>query len=89
MNCISQEASMRAKQCLCFNKSRLLGKDLEPVKCNLPHPLGCCPFQGGGFVVIVIVAPIVCGIFVFGPCFAVQFKFTIILLRKRELFLLL
>ena len=52
MNCISQEASMRAKQCLCFNKSRLLGKDLEPVKCNLLHPLGCCPFQGGGFVVV-------------------------------------
>ena len=43
---------MRAKQCLCFNKSRLLGEDLEPVKCNLLHPLGCCPFQGGGFVVV-------------------------------------
>ena len=48
--------------------------------------------EDGGFVVIdswVIVAPKVCGEFVFGPCFVMQYIFAIISLRKRELVALL
>ena len=52
-----------------------------------------CPFQGGGCVVVnalFSVTPIVCGGFVFGPCFVVQYflvfpSFAIISLGKREL----
>ena len=46
----------------------------------------CCPFQSSGSVIVIdslfIVAPIVCGGFVFGPCFVgqclVSFKFLVL-----------
>ena len=45
-----------------------------------PHhqsSLGCRPFYGGGYNVVVdalfIAAPIVCGGSVFGPCFVIQY----------------
>ena len=63
IHCISYEASMRAKQCLCFNKNIIKGENLGP---------DCCRFHGGGFVVInslVYVAPLVCEGSVFGLCF--------------------
>ena len=65
--------------------------------CIVLGSLGCCPFQGGGSVVVVdllfIVLPIVCGssLFVF-VCYAllcVHSSFAIILKRKRELVALL
>ena len=40
-----------------------------------PSGLGCCTLYGGGSVVddsLFIVAPIVCGGYVFGPCFVMQ-----------------
>ena len=53
------------------------------------------PVLGGGSVVVdlfFVVAPIVCGGSVFGPCFVIHFLcrsgFAVILMRKRELFAL-
>ena len=63
-----------------------------PAKCIL----GCYPFLSGGSVFVdslFIVAPIVRGGSVFGPCFAIQYlipySFEIILMGKRELVALL
>ena len=46
---------------------------------------GCCPFQGCGPVVVgslFIVAPTVCGIFVFDPCFVVQYLVSVLVLQS-------
>ena len=51
------------------------------ARCNIsytpsPSGLGCCPFSGGGFVVLdllFIVALIVCWGSVFGHCFVIQY----------------
>ena len=58
--------------------------------------LGSCPFYGGVSVVVdplLIVAPIVCGGFVFGLCYVIQYfvslQCCITLMGKRELVTLL
>ena len=58
-----------------------------------PGVLGCCPFWGDGSIVVdslFIVAPIICGGSVFGPCFyyavlSVLSSFAVILMGKRYL----
>ena len=88
---------MRAEHFLYFNNGRFWGKVLVPVGCVCPLPggLGCCPFLGGGSVVVdflFIVTPIV------GVCNSSMFCCTllhvhssiaIILMGKRELVALL
>ena len=55
------------------------GEHLVPVKCIYPTPsdIGCCPFCGDSSVVVetlfIVVAPVVCGGYVFGPCFIIQY----------------
>ena len=58
--------------------------------------LGSCPFKAGGFVVVdplLIVAPIVCGGFVFGTCFVIQYlrpsSVAVTFMGKRKLVALL
>ena len=45
---------MRAGRFLCFNRGRIWGQDLVPVKYNIwaPGDLGCCLFWGCGSVVV-------------------------------------
>ena len=46
-------ASMRAEHFLYFNGGGIWGEDMVPVKCIwAPGGLGCCPFWGGGSVVV-------------------------------------
>ena len=50
-----------------------MGEDLSPVICI---DVGCCPFKGGGSVVVdllSLVVPIVCWGSVSGPCFVIQY----------------
>ena len=57
IQCISKEASTRAKLILCFYNSRIYSEDLTSTISY------CCPFYGDGDVVVLssfIVAPIVC-----------------------------
>ena len=90
-------ASTRAEHFLYFNNSRIYGEDLVPVNAfKPPGGLGCCPFLGGGFVVVVdflfIVTPIVgaCNCSLFCCTFLyVHFSIEIILMGKRELVALL
>ena len=85
-------ASMRAESFLCFNDSRIWGEDLVPVKCIWsPGGLGCCPFWGGGSVVVdflFTVVPIVgvcnCSMFCCTLLY-VNSSVAIILMGKREL----
>ena len=63
---------------LCFNNSRAT---FGASKMHLSHPspsgFRYCPFEGGGYVVVdslFIVIPIVCGGFVFGPWFLMQYS---------------
>ena len=62
----------------------LPGKDLSPVKSFKPPPpppppcgFSCSLFYKGGCSVVIdslfIVAPIACGVSVFGPCFVMQY----------------
>ena len=74
IHCFGWMASMRAEHFLCFNNGGVWGEGLVPVKCVWAPPppggLGCCPFWGGGSVVVgflFVVAPVVgvCGCSVF------------------------
>ena len=67
---------MRAKQILCFNISRIQGEDFAPKNSCKP-PVTSAAFHSNDVVLMLfessfIVAAIVCGWFVFGPCFVVQ-----------------
>ena len=72
----------------------ILGKDLALVKCIKADPSseGCCPFEGGGFIVLCT-SHCLWGLCV-GLCFGMQCimffsSFSIILTRKREMVALL
>ena len=66
IHCISKEASLRAKQfcVLTTTESRAkIWRQLNAFKPPPPGSLGCCPFKGGGSVVVDLlfnVLPIVC-----------------------------
>ena len=92
---------MRTEHFLYFNNSRILGGNFVPVKCIWapppppPDDLGCCPFQGGGSVVVdflFIVTPIVgvcnCSMFCCTLLY-VHSSIAIILMGKGELVSLL
>ena len=94
VRCISWMASMRAGRFLCLNGGGIWGEGLVPVGCICPPPpggLGCCPFWGGGSVVVdflFIVTPIVrvcnCSMFCC-TLLHVHSSIAIILMGKREL----
>ena len=96
VHCNSWRASEQSGHFLCFSNSGVWGEDLVPVGCIwAPGGLGCCPFLGGGYVVVgllFIVAPVVgvCGCSMFCcTLLYVTSSFAIILMRKRELVALL
>ena len=64
----------------------------ERSRVNPFKPPGCCPFKGGGFVVVDLlfnVIPIVCGgsvfVFVFYALLCVHSSFAIVLTRRRKM----
>ena len=87
---------MQAEHFFYFNNSRILGEYLVPVQAfKPPGGLGCCPFKGGGSVVVdflFIVTPIVgvcnCSVFCCTLLY-VHSSFAIIFMGKRELVALL
>ena len=89
-------ASVRAGRFLYFNNGGVWGEGLVPVECVwAPGGLGCCPFWGGGSVVVdflFIVTPIVgvCGCSTFCcTLFCVRSGVAVVLMGKRELIALL
>ena len=53
IHCISKETSLRAKQCLCFSKTESRARIWYQLNVfKPPVGLGCCPFYGGGSVVV-------------------------------------
>ena len=91
---------MRAEHFLYFNSKRNLGRRFVTSKMHLPPPpppggLGCCPFKGGGSVVVdflFIVTPIVgvcnCSLFCCTLLY-IHSSIAITLMGKRELVALL
>ena len=76
IHCNSEEASIRVKQILCMNNTRIEGEDLVPVKC----------FCGGSVVgdSLLIVDPIVCRGYVFGLCFVIQYFLSFYFCNHRD-----
>ena len=80
---------------LSYSISVLFGKFGTSKMHLAPGSLACCPFKGDGSDVVdslFIVAPIVRGGSVFGPCFVIQYFMSLFcnhLERKRELVALL
>ena len=64
---------MRAKQFLCFNKCSIFGEDSAPVKYIYLRPLVApVAVRSEAEVMLFIVSPIVCGVFVLSHCFIMQ-----------------
>ena len=67
---------MRAKQCLWFTTTESRARFCASKMHLNPGSVGCCPFKGGGSVVVYslfYVHPIVCGSSVFVLCFVMHY----------------
>ena len=70
---------MRANQFLCFNNDRISGKVLAAVKCKqaIPREFGSVAVES-----LFIAAHIVCGRYVFVPCFVMQYLVFLLVLQS-------
>ena len=67
-----------------INTSRIYVDDLAPVKCIYPSQVA---FEGCGSVVVdllFIVALIVCGSLMFGPCFVMQYQVSFLVSQSNR-----
>ena len=87
---------MRTERFLCYSSGRVWGGGLVLVGCIWgPGGFGCCPYWGGGSVVVdflFIVTPVEGGLWLFYVCCAllcVHSSIAVILVGKRELVALL
>ena len=83
MHCISQEASMRAKQVCALTTTESRAKIWRQLMLLAHDYLDCCPFKGGGSVTVdnfFNVPASACGDSVFGLCFGMRyFMFFLVL----------
>ena len=78
---------MRAKQFLCFTTESRAKVWYQLDAFKPPSGLSCCPFKRCGSVVdsLFIVALIVCGSSLFGPCFVMQYLVSLLVLQLGQI----